>query len=59
VLFVGARVAGKKVEEVIMPLMPFFIALILTLIVIQFVPELSMWIPYELGMVPDWANWPK
>ena len=59
VLFVGARVAGKKVEEVIMPLMPFFIALILTLIVIQFVPELSMWIPDQLGMVPDWASWPR
>jgi TRAP-type C4-dicarboxylate transport system permease large subunit len=42
-----------------MPLMPFFIALIVTLIVIQFVPELSMWIPDKLGMVPDWANWPK
>jgi tripartite ATP-independent transporter DctM subunit len=59
VLFVGARVAGKKVEEVMMPLMPFFIALIFTLILIQFVPELSMWIPDQLGMVPDWAGWPK
>jgi tripartite ATP-independent transporter DctM subunit len=59
VLFVGARVAGKKVEDVIMPLMPFFIGLIITLIVIQFVPELSMWIPDKLGMVPDWATWPK
>ena len=59
VLFVGARVAGKKVEDVMGPLMPFFIALIITLIVIQFVPALSMWIPDQLGMVPDWANWPK
>jgi tripartite ATP-independent transporter DctM subunit len=59
VLFVGARVAGKKVEEVMKPLMPFFIVLMLTLIVIQFVPELSMWLPYKLGMVPDWATWPR
>jgi tripartite ATP-independent transporter DctM subunit len=59
VLFVGARVAGKKVEEVMMPLMPFFIALIVTLVIIQFIPELSMWLPDKLGMVPDWANWPK
>ena len=59
VLFVGARVAGKKVEDVMMPLMPFFIALIFSLIIVQFVPELSMWIPDKLGMVPDWANWPK
>jgi tripartite ATP-independent transporter DctM subunit len=59
VLFVGARVAGRKVEDVIMPLMPFFIALILTLIVVQFVPELSMWIPDKLDMVPDGATWPR
>ncbi|MFP5417305.1 MAG: TRAP transporter large permease [Actinomycetes bacterium] len=51
VLFVGARVAGKKVEDVIRPLMPFFIALIVTLLIIQFVPELSLWLPRQLGMI--------
>ena len=51
VLFVGARVAGKKVEDVFRPLMPFFIALILMLLVIQFVPELSLWLPRQFGQI--------
>lgn len=51
VLFVGARVAGKKVEEVIMPLMPYFLALIITLLIIQFVPELSLWLPRMAGLI--------
>ncbi|NLH68928.1 MAG: TRAP transporter large permease subunit, partial [Brooklawnia sp.] len=51
VLFVGARVAGKKVEEVIKPLMPFFGALILMLLVIQYVPELSLALPRAAGLI--------
>lgn len=51
VLFVGARVAGKRVEDVIKPLMPFFLALIVTLLVVQFVPELSLWLPRQAGLI--------
>lgn len=51
VLFVGARVAGKKVEDVIGPLMPFFIALIVMLLVVQYVPALSLWLPTAAGMI--------
>ena len=51
VLFVGARVAGQKVENVIKPLMPFFIALIVMLLIIQFVPELSLWLPRQAGLI--------
>ena len=51
VLFVGARVAGKKVEEVIKPLMPFFLALIGMLLVIQYVPDLSLAIPRAMGLI--------
>lgn len=51
VLFVGARVVGLKVEEVIKPLMPFFVALIITLLIVQFVPELSLWLPRMAGLI--------
>lgn len=51
VLFVGAKVAGQKVENVIRPLMPFFIGLIVMLLVIQFVPELSLWLPQQAGLI--------
>lgn len=51
VLFVGARTAGLKVEDVIKPLMPFFLMLIAMLLVIQFVPALSLWLPQSLGLI--------
>ncbi|MGI5951294.1 MAG: TRAP transporter large permease [Brooklawnia sp.] len=51
VLFVGARVAGKKVEEVIVPLLPFFGALILMLLVIQYVPWLTLALPKAAGLI--------
>ncbi len=51
VLFVGARVAGLKVEDVMKPLMPFFICLIVMLLIIQFVPDLTLAIPRWAGLI--------
>ncbi|OYN89364.1 TRAP transporter large permease [Parenemella sanctibonifatiensis] len=52
VLFVGARVAGQKVEDVFKPMLPFFGALIAMLLLIQFVPDLSLFLPRLAGLVP-------
>lgn len=51
VLFVGAQVAKVRLEPVIVKLMPFFIALIVLLFVIVFVPDLSLALPRLLGLV--------
>lgn len=51
VLFVGAQVAGVKLESVIARLMPFFLVLIGLLLVITFVPELSLWLPRATGLI--------
>lgn len=51
VLFVGAKVAGVPVERVIGRLMPFFLSLIVMLLVIQFVPALSLWLPEQAGLI--------
>lgn len=51
VLFVGARVAGLRVEPVIMALVPFFLALTFTLLVVTFVPQLSLWLPEAVGLL--------
>ena len=51
VLFVGAKVAGVPVERVIGRLMPFFLSLILMLLIIQFVPALSLWLPEQAGLI--------
>ncbi|WP_294085519.1 TRAP transporter large permease [uncultured Actinobacillus sp.] len=44
-LFVGCSVAGVKIDKVIKPLLPFYAVLIVTLFIVTFVPELSLWLP--------------
>lgn len=51
ILFVGAKVSGLRIEDVIKQLLPFFGALILLLVVVIFTPSLSMWLPTQLGLV--------
>lgn len=50
VLFVGAKIAKLRVEPVIKSLIPFFIALVVVLFVVAFIPQLSMWLPELLGL---------
>ncbi|MEH7235309.1 TRAP transporter large permease [Bacillus sp. JJ1562] len=50
VLFVGAKIANVKVENIIMPLMPFFGALIVALLLVTYIPELSLWLPRLFGL---------
>ncbi len=47
-LFVGCSVAGVKIDKVIKPLLPFYAVLIMTLFIVTFVPELSLWLPKAL-----------
>lgn len=49
VLFVGCGVANISISKVIKPLLPLFIAMILALIVVTYVPELSLWLPEQFG----------
>lgn len=51
VLFVGAQVAGVKLEPVIVKLMPFLLVLIAVLFVIVFVPQVSLWLPGLFGLL--------
>ena len=49
VLFVGVGVAGTTIEKVVRPLLPLFLAMVIALLVITFVPELSLWLPGLFG----------
>ncbi|WP_020007616.1 TRAP transporter large permease subunit [Salinicoccus albus] len=49
-LFVGASVADIRIEKVIPILVPFFIALFIMLIIVTFIPELSLFLPNLLGL---------
>jgi tripartite ATP-independent transporter DctM subunit len=50
-LFLGCGIAETTVTKVIRPILPFFLAMIVTLLLCTFIPELSMWLPTKLGFV--------
>jgi tripartite ATP-independent transporter DctM subunit len=50
VLFAGCGVAGVPVSGIVRPLLPLYIALLLALVVITFVPELTLWLPRVFGL---------
>jgi tripartite ATP-independent transporter DctM subunit len=49
VLFIGCSVADVKIEQVVKPLLPFFVVMIITLLLITYVPEISLWLPRLFG----------
>lgn len=49
VLFVGCGVAGTSITRVIRPLLPMYVAMVAALIVVTFVPWLSLWLPAVFG----------
>ncbi len=49
VLFVGVGVAGTSIQRVIKPLLPLFIAMIIALLIVSYVPGLSLWLPAAFG----------
>lgn len=51
VLFVGAKVGRMRIEPVIRALVPFFIAITIGLLLVVFVPQISLGLPGLLGML--------
>ncbi|WP_054710084.1 TRAP transporter large permease [Bacillus sp. JCM 19041] len=50
VLFVGTKVAGLRLESVLKPLMPFFFATVVVLLLVTFIPEITLIVPELLGL---------
>lgn len=48
-LFVGSGVARVKVTEVIRPMIPLLIAMVVVLMIVTYLPTLSMWLPRLFG----------
>ncbi len=51
VLFVGCSVAKIKIQSVIRPLLPLFITMLIGLLLITFIPQISLWLPTKLGLM--------
>ncbi len=45
VLFIGCSVANLKIEQVIKPLLPMFVIMIVVLMLVSYIPSLSLWLP--------------
>lgn len=50
-LFVGVKVGGVRLEDVIRPLLYYFAAIFGVLLLVTYIPALSMWLPGLLGYV--------
>jgi len=51
VLFVGCSVANLKIQSVVKPLLPLFITMLVGLMLVAFIPEISLWLPRILGLI--------
>ena len=45
VLFIGCSVANLKIEQVIRPLLPMFVIMIVVLMLVTYIPGISLWLP--------------
>jgi tripartite ATP-independent transporter DctM subunit len=50
-LFLGCGIAETTVTKVIRPILPFFLAMIVVLLLCTFIPEISLWLPAKLGFL--------
>ncbi len=50
-LFVGCKVGKTSIESTLRYLLPFYFAIIVVLILVVFIPELTLWIPKMMGML--------
>jgi len=51
VLFIGCSVANVKIEKVIKPLLPMFAAMVVVLLLVTYIPEISLWLPRLFGLM--------
>lgn len=49
VLFVGCSVARTSIESVVRPLLPMYVAMLVILLLVTFVPAISIWLPALFG----------
>jgi C4-dicarboxylate transporter DctM subunit len=50
-LFVGMAISGLSMDQLVKPLLPFLAAIVATLLIVAFIPEVSLFLPKLLGFV--------
>lgn len=49
ILFVGVKVAKTTIENVMIKLIPYYVAIFIVLLLTTYVPQVSMWLPTLMG----------
>ena len=49
VLFIGSAVAKRPMEKVVKATLPFYLCMIIALLLLSFVPSISLWLPRLTG----------
>lgn len=49
-LFVGAGIAKEKVENLLLPLLPFYLVIMAILLLITYVPQITLFLPRLMGL---------
>lgn len=47
----GCRVGGTTIESVIKTLLPYFGVILIALLLVTYIPQISMFLPHILGLV--------
>ncbi|AHK20851.1 membrane protein [Yersinia similis] len=50
VLFVASAVSKQKIEQVVKAMLPFYGALLFVLMLVTYIPEISLWLPRMFGI---------
>lgn len=51
VLFVASAVSKQKIESVVKSMLPFYCVLFLVLLLVTYIPAISLWLPRMMGMM--------
>ena len=49
VLFIGSAVAKRPMEKVVKATLPFYLCMLIALLMITFIPQISLWLPSVFG----------
>ena len=49
VLFIGSAVAKRPMEKVVKATLPFYVCMLVALLLITFIPQISLWLPSVFG----------
>lgn len=50
ILFIGVGVANTTIQKILKPMLPFYAAMVLALILIMLFPEITLWLPRVFGV---------